>query len=69
MEGMQSVNAKRNKMCAFCKYWYDPCNSCIQPKAPNIGVWWYDYKAKKMCTKKGVERQARSSCRDYECKV
>ena len=29
---MKMINIKNTKICAFCKYWYDPTNSAIKPK-------------------------------------
>ena len=58
-----------NKMCAFCKHWYDPTNSAIEPKAPQLGIWQYDEKAVKKCLLKGLNTPARQSCKKYECKV
>lgn len=66
---MDIANVKANKMCAFCKHWYDPGNSTISPKSPAIGLWTYDSKAKKRCVKNGLNMQARASCGRYECKV
>lgn len=36
---MFTCNIEVVKRCAFCRYWYDPTNSAIQPKAPNINLW------------------------------
>ncbi|MBC8563584.1 hypothetical protein H8704_13335 [Lachnospiraceae bacterium NSJ-37] len=40
---MMSVNVKQCHKCAFCKHWYDPTNSHIQPKSPRINLWQYDH--------------------------
>ena len=49
------VNIKHIKKCAFCKNWYDPTNSAIAPKAPNIGLWEIkDTNQKCMCLKKNI---------------
>lgn len=63
------ANLKVNKMCAFCKHWYDPTNSAIAPKAPQIGLWQYDEKARNKCLIQGVNKEARNSCKKFECKV
>ncbi len=67
------VNIKLNspiwKKCAFCKYWYDPTNACIRPRFPRTGTWQYDQSARNMCTKKGIERPAFTSCRDFTSKM
>lgn len=38
MEKNGLANIKVNKMWAFCKFWFDSANECIEPKASNIGV-------------------------------
>ena len=63
-----SLNSKMRK-CAFCKYWYDPNNTCICPKAPNIGIWEYDTKAKRMCLNRNTETEGFFGCTKYECKI
>ncbi|MBQ3544741.1 MAG: hypothetical protein IJA34_07130 [Lachnospiraceae bacterium] len=69
MNKMSSINIKSLKKCAFCKYWYDPTNSAIQPHLPNANVWKYDMNAKQMCLKTNREMKASSGCGRYECKV
>ncbi len=66
-----SFSTKGNiKVCAFCKYWYDPTNTAIFPKDLKIGAWEYDYEAKKPCTLNGQTRMGGSiACNKYECKV
>ena len=61
------INIKTNKKCAFCKYWYDPTNSCISPVQLNF--WEYDIKAKQKCLKRGIDKPSTFSCSQYECKV
>lgn len=46
------INLKTAKRCAFCKYWYDPTNSAIEPKNPRSNTWKFDDHCKKMCLKK-----------------
>lgn len=36
---MTAIYNVKSRKCAFCKYWYDPTNSNISPKSPNMGVW------------------------------
>lgn len=66
------ISIKSMKICAFCKYWYDPSNSAIYPKNPLTGLWEYEREAKNLCTK-GVYKSPRASygpaCPEYECKV
>ena len=64
-----AANIKHVKKCAFCKYWYDPTNSAIEPKSPAINVWQYDEKAKHMCMKKNYDMSAGAFCSRYECKL
>lgn len=68
-ECKMSVGSAKVKMCAFCKYWYDPNNETISPKAPAIGLWEYDEKAKRKCLKNGLNMSSRASCGKYECKI
>ena len=63
------VNIKHIKKCAFCKHWYDPKNESILPKAPAIGLWEYDEKAKRKCLTNGLDMSSRASCGKYECKL
>ena len=63
-----SLNSKMRK-CAFCRHWYDPTNSCIRPKAPNIGIWEYDNRVKRMCLKRNTEIESFYGCPKYECKL
>lgn len=66
---MHSVNVKTNKLCAFCKYWYDPTNQYIQPTNPANFIWKYETTAKCMCMKKNYPMVAGFNCPNYECKV
>ena len=64
-------NIKFTKKCAFCKHWYDPTNSAIAPKAPNIGLWEIkDTNQKCMCLKKNIHMPANAFCsNDFEIKI
>ena len=58
-----NVNAIDSKRCAFCKYWYDPTNSYIAPKAPAIGMWEIkDINKKCQCLKKNIPMPANAFC-------
>lgn len=63
----------RIKICAFCKYWYDPTNSAISPSDPRMGIWEYDHDAKFPCLQNGNARNLKPShtqaCNKYECKI
>ena len=65
------VNIKNCKRCAYCKYWYDPTNSAIAPKAPTINLWEIkDINQKAMCLKKNIQMPANAFCSyGYECKL
>lgn len=65
------INVKIMKKCAFCKYWYDPTNSAISPKAPSVGLWEIkDINQKCLCTKTNMNMPANAFCsRDFESKI
>ena len=65
------INIKQMKKCAFCQYWYDPTNSAIAPKAPQIGLWEIkDINQKCLCTKKNIPMVSNAFCNaDYKCKL
>lgn len=66
-----TLDARRVKKCAFCKYWYDPINSAISPKSPKIGLWEIkDVNQKCICTKKNISMPANGFCsQDFESKL
>jgi len=33
-----TANVKTTKRCAFCKHWYDPANSAIEPKGKYMDI-------------------------------
>lgn len=66
---MMSVNVKLCHKCAFCKHWYDPTNSHIQPKSPRINLWQYDHRATSYCDVKKIDIKADLFCSKYECKL
>lgn len=68
---MRRFNIKVNRACAFCKFWYDPTNSAIEPKAPASGVWEYDESVKKPCMKphSTMKRMSWACCNEYVCKI
>lgn len=70
-QAMLQFNAKSNmKFCAFCKFWYDPTNSAIFPKAPQIGLWEFDNKVENICQKTGTKKKANMpGCSNYTCKL
>lgn len=68
---MYEVNIKLSstKKCAFCKHWYDPCNSAINPKRPNQGIWEYDNSIRNMCLLKNTTYKAGEFCKYFELKL
>lgn len=68
---MLQFNARSNmKVCAFCKYWNDPTNSAITPKAPQIGLWNYDGQVQNVCLKRGTKIKGETpGCSNYTCKL
>ena len=66
---MMLVNVKLCHKCAFCKHWYDPTNSHIQPKSPRINLWQYDHRATSYCDVKKIDIKADLFCSRYECKL
>ena len=65
----KTINIKTTKKCAFCKYWYDPTNSAINPKSPKNNLWEYDEKAKCMCLQRNYDMSADTSCGEYKLKL
>lgn len=58
------------KKCAFCKHFYDPTNSTINPKRGTKGVWEYESHIKKPCiAKNNIIVASHQTCPKYECKI
>lgn len=66
---MQMINIKNVKKCATCKFWYDPSNSAVSPREPDINLWMIDDKCKNMCLKKNYDMSADAFCGKHECKL
>ena len=66
-----TLDVRHIKKCAFCKNWYDPTNSAIAPKAPQIGLWEIkNINQKCLCLKKNIQMSANAFCsQSYECKL
>lgn len=64
------INIKSARKCAICKYWYDPTNSVLSPKAPNVGLWEItDINKKCKCLKRNLLMPAFAVCgKDFESK-
>ena len=72
MSSMTRVTVKKDfPKCAFCKFWHDPDDTYIEPKAPNMDQWAYDSTAKCKCLKNNMMKQAGAGvgCRNYVCKI
>ncbi len=62
-------NIKTTKICAFCKNWFDPACSAVNPVTPVSGWWEVDNTVKKLCLKRnGVMRRSDNYCGDFEKK-
>ena len=67
---MTAIYNVKSRKCAFCKYWYDPTNSNISPKSPNMGFWQIlDTTKKTTCLKKNLQVSACATCPKFECKL
>lgn len=66
---MAIMNVRRVGRCAFCKYWYDPANSAISPRAVQMGLWEFKEGEKRKCTKKNLDTLSGGYCGFYQCKV
>lgn len=64
-----NINSRLGNKCAFCKHWYDPTNTAINPKVPNIGLWEYDSKIEKKCLLKNINMKAFVGCNKFESKL
>ena len=69
MNVMQAINIANCKKCVICKYWYDPTNASINPKAPQMNLWEFDDKVKRMCLRKGVTVSPTGICETYVGKL
>lgn len=64
-----NLRSSASKKCAFCQNWYDPTNSAIRPKAPAVGMWEFNPRAKAMCLKKNIELPAFHFCQYFARKI
>ena len=61
------INIQSARICAFCKYWWDPACKYIMP---NIGTqWFYESSAKCRCLKKNIDTTGFSTCQNFRLKV
>jgi hypothetical protein len=66
--GKRVININTVKVCAFCKFWYDPTNSAITPK---IGLLWeFDTDMFAKCMKNNLmRRRSFMICNKFEKKI
>lgn len=57
-----------SRRCAFCKFWYDPQNTAIEPMKTGH-LWKYDPDKKNKCRKKNLQTVAHQSCMKFESKI
>jgi hypothetical protein len=61
------ANSKETRICAFCRFWYDPTNSAIKPKMGDFFE--YDDTVEKPCSKNGnLPKPAWAGCGEFEPK-
>ena len=53
--------------CAFCKNWYDPTNSAINPRSS--ALWEYDPRKRSRCLERNTETAANQSCGKFVMKM
>lgn len=61
------VNINGVRICAFCKYWWDPACKYIQPYLHP--QWYYEKDVKCRCIKRNMDMFAYASCNYYRCKI
>ena len=66
---MNAIDTRIVKICAFCKYWYDPTNQHIKPKNPMSGIWYFDKNAKSQCMLNSTKKRSDSGCNKFDKKV
>lgn len=62
------TNIRSSKICALCKYWYDPTNLYIKPVNTVAGFWEYESEAKCKCLKTNMQKLSWNSCSKYQPK-
>lgn len=66
--GKRVVNINTVKVCAFCKYWYDPTNNAINPKIGQL--WEFDTEMDAKCMKNNLlKRRSFQTCSMFEKKI
>jgi len=63
-------DSSQMKVCAFCKYWYDPSNSVIAPKHGVRNHWEYETGEVRICSVVGNHnRKSENRCSKFESKI
>lgn len=64
------ADPKHTRLCAFCKNWYDPTNSAIEPTSSPVSWKVKDTMQKNVClAKNNFKTSAGAGCPKYECKL
>ena len=64
------VGGNAIRKCAFCKYYYDPTNSVINPKRGMKDMWEYETGIRKPCTaRNNMDMPSHNTCPKYVCKI
>jgi hypothetical protein len=66
---MAVANVKYARLCAFCKFWYDPTNAHIKPRNPMGGFWEYDAQAVSLCQIWSLKKRSNASCPKFVAKM
>ena len=61
-------NAKQNKWCCFCQYWFDPAHEALTPR-PGRDLFDLNMKVCKKCQKHSYTTKACSTCAQFERKA
>ncbi len=56
------------RVCAFCKYWYDPGNAAIRPKDLRTNQWEYNFSATSICEISKFKRVSWGRCEKFSPK-
>lgn len=68
--GEMRTDPKHTRYCAFCKNWYDPTNSTIEPTRSPFSWKIKNTLQKNVClARNNITTSALSSCPKYECKL
>lgn len=60
-------DCKKNRWCVFCKHWYDPLHSALNPRV-NKNMFDVNEKKSCKCMKKNLITPAISNCSSFERK-